>query len=88
MTSSPKTEMTDAAEDRDGKPGRRTDSQLEHGGAFSQHHLHKVPVVDGVAVAARHLTHHLLQLQVGLGDPQLLHHELESHHVCRWRERE
>lgn len=44
--------------------------QFEHSGAFAQHHLDKVPVVDSVAAAAaRHFHDHLLQLQVGLGYP-------------------
>lgn len=61
---------------------QRSDLQFEHGRAFAQHHLDKVPVVDGIAVATRHLNDHLFQLQVGLGDPKFLHHALEAHEIC------
>lgn len=60
---------------------QRSDLQFEDSGAFAQHHLDKVPVVDGIAVATRHLNDHLFQLQVGFGDPQFLHHALEPHEI-------
>lgn len=57
------------------------DSQFEHGRALPQHHLDKVPVVDGVAVATGHLNDHFFQLQVGLGHAEFLHHPLQTHQI-------
>lgn len=61
---------------------QHTNLQFQHSWALSQHHLDKVSVVDGVAAAVSHLWDHLLHLQVGLGHTKLLHHPLQTHHVC------
>ena len=71
---------------RDPRRGRRY-SQLKDCWSFPQHHVHEVSVGDGVADPARHLRDHLLHLQVGLGDPKLLHHPLQRHQICRRRSR-
>lgn len=55
--------------------------QFEHSWTFAQHHLDKVTVVDSVTAASRHLNDHFFQLQVGLGHPELLHHQLQTHHI-------
>lgn len=57
------------------------DSQFEHSRALPQHHLDKVPVVDGIAVATGHLNDHFFQLQVGLGHAEFLHHPLQTHQI-------
>lgn len=61
-------------------------SQLEDGRPLAQHHGHEILVRDGFTDAPGDFGDHFLQLQVGLGRPQFLHHPFHRHEICEERQ--